>query len=188
MIDTTKLKINTPQTQTIDPYQQQPMDGGTQDWQNFDWMQDYYGGRWYDFGANEGAPGWWRAPRINPAGAEAVWNQDYGWQDWDQVAGMGGDYSGLTPQFGDVYDIYGGYNTQSRDNIRRDQLADPGNGMSTEAIREMLEGLLNPNYSDLPYYPSSDVGAGQGFQYPEQWDWASDVMGNFAYGDPTQVP
>jgi len=186
MIDTTKLKINTPKTQTIDPYQQQPPDDGGQDWQNFDWLKNYYGGNWYDFGAKEGSPGWWRAPRINPAGAEAVWNQNYGWQDWNNIANLGGDYSSLSPQWGDVYDIYGGYNTQGLD---KEKLQDPNNqGMSTENIGDMLKGLLNPNYSDLPYYPSADVGPGKGFQYPEQWGTASDVMTNFAQGDPTQVP
>ena len=200
MIDTTKLKINTPKTpsvntQTIDPYQQQqPPDGGGQDWQNFDWLKNYYGGRWYDFGANEGAPGWWRSPRINPAGAEAVWNQDYGWQDWNNIANLGGDYSGLTQQYGDVYDIYGGYNTNTDGSTQghnpfdwlKDLFGDQEDAL--QYMQDVSQQMFNPNYSDLPYYPSSDVTKGKGFQYPEQWGTASDVMTNFAQGDPTQVP
>jgi len=187
MIDTTKLKINTPKTpsvdtQTIDPYQQQqPPDGGGQDWQNFDWLKNYYGGRWYDFGANEGAPGWWRSPRINPSGAEAVWNQNYGWQDWNNIANLGGNYSSLDPQWGDVYDIYGAKQNNGTD-------GGDGHDIDGNPIYNIPLDMFNPDYSDLPYYPSSDVSKGQGFQYPEQWDWASEVMGNFAYGDPTQVP
>ena len=56
--------------------------------QTLDDLRNQFGGRWYDFGASEqrkgaqGAPGWWRAPRIDPRMAEAVWNPQYGWQDW----------------------------------------------------------------------------------------------------------
>jgi hypothetical protein len=206
MIDTTKLKINS--TQKLppmpDPYQQQPMaqtqqvqqappQPAGQDWQNFDWMKDFYGGRWYDFGANEGQPGWWRAPRINPSGAEAVWNEDYGWQDWDQVAG--GDYSGLTPQFGDVYDIFGAQQTgggqagtQSHNPFDWLKNLFPNMEDANEYMQGFNQNVFNPNYSDLPVYPESDLTPGQGFQYPEQWDWSSDVLRNFAYGDATPVP
>jgi len=62
-------------------------------------LQNMYGGRWYDFGATAGQPGWWRAPRIDPIGMP-VWNPQYGWQDWRDIKKLNGDYSGLTPRFG----------------------------------------------------------------------------------------
>lgn len=68
-------------------------------------MINQYGGRWYDFGRLAGQPGWFRTPGIDPIG-RPVWNPQYGWQDWDQIRNMGGDYSSLKPQYGDVMDYF----------------------------------------------------------------------------------
>lgn len=59
-----------------------------------------YGGKWYDFGRKAGQPGWFRSPQIDPMG-RPVWSPEYGWQDWDVIGKLGGDYSSLTPRFGD---------------------------------------------------------------------------------------
>ncbi len=40
-----------------------------------------YGGKWYDLGRQEGYPGWFRSPGINPIG-QAVWGPQDGWQNW----------------------------------------------------------------------------------------------------------
>ena len=77
-------------------------------------LRQQFGGKWYDFGKaynrapnRSGAPeGWMRAPRIDPM-AEAVWHPQYGWQRWKDIKRSGGDYSGLTAQFGDPYEIFG---------------------------------------------------------------------------------
>lgn len=162
--------------------------GGGQggDWQNFDWMKNYYGGRWYDFGAKEDQPGWWRAPRINPSGAEAVWNPQYGWQDWNQIAGLGGDYSGLSPQFGDVYDIFGANRPRGGGG------GGSGGGGSGGGSGGGGGGGLSDDFSwDWGgNYPPMGGGAQAGqFPYPEEWDISSNVLSNFAqHGYPTDVP
>ena len=196
MIDTTKLNINALKAQTIDPYGGQPP-GGDYDWSMPNWMpQGTYNwwGRNPDPGFGNPEEPWYRSPQW---GDDAVFNPYYGYQNVRDVTDLyGGNQDfwdwNLPQQTNQDWSQYGfeRAGTQGRD---RDQLRDPNNPdnqytMSEEDVAGMLEGLLNPNYSDLPYYPSSDVGAGSGFQYPEQWDIASDVMANFAQGDPTQVP
>jgi hypothetical protein len=188
MIDTTKLNINSG-TKVAGLDQFQPQNQGNYDWSMPDWM----GRGTYDWWGRNPDPGfgtpeqpWYRHPSW---GLDAVYNPYYGYQNVKDIADLyssGQDFWqwGLPQQTGQDWSQYG----FTQGNINKDQLADRNNGMSTENIGEMIRGLLNPDYSDLPYYPGADVGAGQGFQYPEQWDWASNVMGNFASGDPTQVP
>jgi hypothetical protein len=64
-------------------------------------MINQYGGKWYDFGRQAGMPGWFRTPGIDMVG-RPVWSPEYGWQSWNRIRNLGGDYSGLTGQFGDV--------------------------------------------------------------------------------------
>jgi len=194
MIDTTKLKINAP----TNPYQAAPaQQTGQQQPSNYDWsMPSWMPQGTYNWWGRNPDPGfgnpeqpWYRSPQW---GDDAVFNPYYGYQNVRDIAdlyGSGQDFWqwGLPQQTEQDWSQYG-FERAGTQGIDRDQLADPGLGMPTEDISGMLEGLLNPNYSDLPYYPSADVGAGSGFQYPEQWGTASDVMTNFAQGDPTQVP
>jgi len=210
MIDTTKLNIfnkqklpSQPLAPQPDPYQAQPtmdqqplMGQQTTNWSMPNWMPQGT----YDWWGRNPDPGfgtpdqpWYRHPSW---GDDAVYNPHYGYQNVRDIAdlyGSGQDFwnFGLTPQTDQDWSGYG-FTRPDRTQITRDQLADPGGGdgaqMPTKSIADWLQGLFNPNYSDLPYYPDADVGPGQGFQYPGQWDTASDVLTNFAYGDPTQVP
>ena len=206
MIDTTKLKINAP----TNPYQATPAQPqgqtamGQQQPNNYDWsMPSWMPQGTYNWWGRNPDPGfgnpeqpWYRSPQW---GDNAVYNPYYGYQDVKSIAdlyGSGQDFWqwGLPQQTEQDWSQYGFSRPDAgTQGIDKDQLRDPNNPdnkytMPEEDVRGMLEGLLNPNYSDLPYYPSSDVGAGSGFQYPEQWGTASDVMTNFAQGDPTQVP
>lgn len=211
MIDVSKLSINAKQKLPIqpNPYQQKQVTdvqaqptGGNYDWSMPNWM----GRGTYNWWQRNPDPGfgnpeqpWYRHPSW---GDDAVYNPYYGYQnvrDITDLYGSGQDFWdwGLTQQLDPDWSQYGfeRAGNQGRDTRRRDQFADPGGGdgsnwaeMPTQSIAELLQGLYNPNYSDLPYFPESDVGPGRGFQYPGQWGTASDVMTNFAYGDPTQVP
>ena len=154
---------------------------GQIDWTDFGTLKNIYGGNWYDFGAQYGIPGWMRAPRINPAGAEAVWNEQYGWQDWDDVQ-AGGQ---LTPNFGDVYKLFGGYNTASplpggAPAGTEGWPGYPGDGGAGGAGGD---GYQPPAGGETPYY-----GESLGVQYPAPWNTAQDVLTQFAEGMPTDVP
>lgn len=194
MIDTSKLKINAP----TNPYQantnqmgQTLSADGPQQQNNYDWgMPDWMGRGTYDWWQRNPSPDfgtpdqpWYRHPSF---GYEAVYNPYYGWQnvkEIDKLYGGGQDFWdwGLPQQTGQDWADYGF------------EPYGPGGGenstdISGNPIYNIPQQMFNPDYPDLPYYPSADVGAGKGFQYPEQWGTASDVMTNFAYGDPTQVP
>ena len=119
-------------------------------------LQQQFGGRWYDFGASEqrhgaqGPGGWMRAPRIDPM-AEAVWHPQYGWQRWKDV--KGGDYGGLTQQFGDPYEIFG--YKQSGDKAHG--LYRPGSGGGAPPSPDGLP----PGVTPLP----TDVSGQEGAKY-----------------------
>ena len=130
-------------------------------------LKEQYGGRWYDFGKSEqragaqGAQGWFRAPRIDPM-AEAVWHPRYGWQRWKDV--KGGNYEGLTPQFGDPYEIFGRKPVGTSDPEMR-AAARAGGQPTQPAVPQQAPYTPPPNvgpggenpyatedYSDRPYY------------------------------------
>ena len=192
MIDTTKLNINSGnKALTVDPYQDPNQNN--YDWSMPNWMpQGTYNWWGRNPDPNFGSPEqpWYRHPSW---GDDAVYNPYYGYQNVRDVADLyGGNQDfwdwGLPQQTDKDWSQYGF--TMGGD---KDKLLDPNNPnnaytMPTKDIGDWMEGLLNPNYSDLPVYPEYDLSQGRGFQYPEQWDWASEVMKNFAYGDPTEIP
>jgi len=163
------------------PTATQTATGGNQ-WANLNYLKDYYGGRWYDYGKKYfDLPGWYRAPRINPAGGAVIWHPKYGWQLEKAVEASGGDYSGFTPNFGDVYELFGGYNTAS---------PLPGGAPAGTPGWEGYPGG-GSGAGGSGYTPSGTPGAGIGgfdFSYPGPWNTAESVLTDFAQGMPTDVP
>ena len=203
MIDTSKLQINTAIKQPMQALPTQyPMDGMQQqapnnyDWSMPNWMpQGTYNwwGRNPDPGFGNPEQPWYRHPSW---GDEAVYNPYYGYQNVRDIAdlyGSGKDFWqwGLPQQTGQDWSQYGFTRPSGNQQAGTQGLIDfdllwPG--YTQEDVNQEVMGMMNPNYPALPFYPQEQLGAGQGFQYPEQWGLSSDVLSNFAYGDPTQVP
>jgi len=170
---------------------------------NYDWSRpDWMPGNTYNWWLRNPDPGfgtpeqpWYRHPSW---GDDAVYNPYYGYQNVRDIANLyasGQDFWdwGLPQQTGQDWEAYG-FSRPGSQGLDKDYLQDPYGSpgdwekMPTESIHDLLQGLFNPDYADLPYYPSADVTPGQGFQYPEQWDLANQIYQSFALGNPTEVP
>lgn len=125
-------------------------------------LREQYGGRWYDFGKSEqragaqGAEGWFRAPRIDPM-AEAVWHPRYGWQRWKDV--KGGNYGGLTPQFGDPYEIFGRKPVGTSDPEMRAAARAKAQPTQPAAPVQMGTPQVPPNEEEVNPYATEDYSA-----------------------------
>ena len=182
-------------TQTVtQPTQIPGMGQGTSKWP--EWESQY--------GVNP-SEDWYRNPQW---GGHVIWNQDYGYQDYPTVGNLyQGDQGlgGLTSQLGGSWqDYFPGREVEQNTAGQQQQL--PGNwqdmanqwsqwlGQNQQGGQVNLGdwrnvGQTQEQQSQSPILPNNILQGGTGgFQYPSQWDTASDVMTQFAQGLPTQIP
>lgn len=150
------------------PGPQAPLGGGNL--RTLQDLRDFYGGRWYNFGQKAGVEGdWFRAPRIDPV-QRVVWNPQLGWQSWDKVRRLKGDYSGLTPQFGDVWDYFQRKATGTSDPELRAKYGSAWQQYLPGAGKSPMPGMPGPVTQELsmPYAYAQQAMPYQGLNYGMQ--------------------
>ena len=178
----------TPDINPVDPsptYQNQAQSAGTYQWT--DWSPESQ--------ANLGTDQWYRNPSW---GGHVVWNPNQGWQDWATVenAYAGGTQGSLTAQQGDDWRQYFADRPVMQE--QEGWYNDPVKGWTQGVDPRTQQGIcgqagIQPVGQTQYINQGGQAPPGQqpqtgGFQYPSQWNTASDVLTQFAQGLPTQQP